>query len=772
MKKITFLFLLLQLWIASSVWSQQAFVVKKIEFQGLQRVSPETAERYLPIKRGQTLQPAKTAEILRSLYKTGFFDHITLSESNNTLIINVIERPTIGQLKISGNSVIATDKLTAVMKTLDVAEGRAYNPAELDKIKQSLLNQYYQLGRYNARVDIYVTPMTRNRVLVRIEISEGLVAKIRRISIIGNHAFDESTLIKNMDISTSGLFSFISQSDRYSEEKLETSIEKLRGYYLDRGYARFEVKSAQAQVTPDRKSVYITIVVSEGQIYTIENYELNGSLILPQEELVQQVKIKPGEVFSRQKVLDSEKAITNVYGEKGYMFSTINLHPQINDAAHTVILVFDIKPGKRTYVRQISFTENTRTNDVVLRREIQQMEAAPGSTTKLEDSRQRLLLLPYIKEAELSINPVAGVDDQVDVNYKVKESNSAQASFKVGYSQVYRVILGAGLNQTNFFGTGNTLGINLSRSKYEQFYGIDYTNPYYTEDGVSRSFSFSMSRVDPGGAGVDAGYTSNQFNLGVLYGIPVGHERGVINRLQVGAYYQNILVNLIPGKVSNQINAFINRHDRHLQEGDLRLGYVRDSRDKALFPTRGNLQTMFLDAYAPLSRRSVSFYKLNYASKWYQPLTEQFILTTRANLGYGNGFHGKNDYPFYENYYAGGIDTVRGYQGYTLGPRDSNFNPFGGNVLADGSIGLIFPNYISDNLRTSAFIDAGNVYSSYSNVAFGGQSTNAGPLRYSAGIDALWLSPFGLIELSLAQPLNRRPHDERETFQFSLGANF
>lgn len=769
MKKIISLVLLSHWLIGSSAW---AFVVKRIEFQGLQRISSQAAESYLPIKPGQNLPPAKTAEVVRALYKTGFFDRISLSQQGSTLVINVVERPTIGQLKISGNSVIPTDKLTNVMRTLDVAEGRIYNPVELEKIKQSLLNQYYQLGRYNARVDVTVTPMTRNRVLVKIDISEGLVAKVRHISIIGNHVFDESTLIKNMDLSTSGLFSFITQSDRYSEEKLESSIEKLRNYYLDHGYLRFQIKSAQAQVTPDRKSVYITVVVSEGQPYTIENYELTGNFLVPREELVKRMAIKRGETFSRQKVLDSEKAITTFYGEKGYMFANVTLRPEINDTNHTVALIFDVKPGKRTYVRQVTFSENNHTNDVVLRREIQQMEAAPVSTTRLEDSKQRLLLLPYIKEADMSLQPVPGVDDQVDVNYKVKEENSAQASFKLGYSQLYRVILGAGLNQKNFFGTGNTLGINFSHSKYEQFYGIDYTNPYYTEDGISRSFLFSISRVDPGGAGVDAGYTKNELNLGVMYGIPIFQERGVLNRLQVGVNYQNILVHLIPGKVSNQVNDYINRHSRHFQLADIRLGYSRDSRDKAIFPTQGNVQSLFMDTYVPLDHGSTGFYTLNYAGKWYQPLYNQFIAVGKLNFGYGSGFHGARDFPFFNNYYAGGIDTIRGYQGYTLGPRDSNFHPFGANILTDGSIGLIFPNYISDNLRTSAFLDAGNVYSSLNNRSFGGQSSNSGPIRYSAGIDALWLSPFGLIEVSLAQPIKRRPHDERETFQFALGANF
>jgi outer membrane protein insertion porin family len=771
MKKIVYLFLLVQLLLGGSAWAQHAFVVKRIEFQGLQRVSPETAERYLPIKRGQTLQPAKTGEIVRALYKTGFFDHISLTESNDTLIIHVTERPTIGQLKISGNSVIPTDKLTNVMKTLDVAEGRAYNPSVLAKIKQSLLNQYYQLGRYNARVDISVTPMTRNRVLVKIDISEGLVAKIHRISIIGNHVFDESTLIKNMDISTSGLFTFITQSDRYSEEKLEASIEKLRGYYLDRGYVRFEVKSAQAQVTPDRKSVYITIVVSEGQLYTIEDYHLNGNLLMPNEEVEKLLKIKRGQVFSRQKILDSEKAITTAYGEKGYMFTTIGLRPEVNDNTHTVSLNFEIKPGKRTYVRQVTFSENNRTNDVVLRREVQQLEAAPASTTRLDESKRRLLLLPYIKEAEMSIKPVEGVDDQVDVNYKVKENNSAQASVKLGYSQIYGIIFGAGLNQNNFMGTGNTFGINLQRSKYEQVYGIDYTNPYYTEDGISRSISFAISRVDPGSV-TDAGYTSNEFSLGLLYGIPVGQEQGVINRVQAGVNYQNILIHTIHGKVSRQVNTFITRHGRHFQEADFRLGYFRDSRDKALFTTRGALQSWFVDAYAPLASKSLSFYTLNYAGRWYQPLTEQFILMSKANLAYGNGFYGINDYPFFKNFYAGGIDTVRAYRGFTLGPRDSNFRPYGGNMLANGSVGLVFPNYISDNLRTSIFVDAGNVYSSINNRSYGGQSTNSGPIRYSAGVDVLWLSPFGPVEVSVSQPVYRRPHDDLEPFQLSLGANF
>ncbi len=772
MKKLACsIFILLQLFHAA--WAD-SFVVRNIQVEGLQRTTPATVESYLPIKRGETLQPAKTAAILRALYKTGFFDDITLSRSGNTLVIHVVERPTIGQLKITGNSVIPTEKLTTVMKSLDVAEGRVYNPSVLEKIKQSLLNQYYSLGRYNARVDVATDPMPRNRVAVHIKISEGLVAKVRNITIIGNHAFDEKTLINQMDLTTSGYFTFISQTDRYSEEKLEMSVEKIRSYYMDRGYIRFDVKSAQAQMTPDHKAVFVTIIVNEGQPYTVDKIMIEGRPVLATSEIKDKIILKHGDIFSRQKILDSEKAITRLLGDRGYMFATISLKPQVDDKTHTVNLVFDVTAGKRTYVRHITFSENNRTNDEVLRREMLQWESAPASTTKLEDSKQRLGLLPFIREVEMAVNPVKESSDKIDVNYKVKEDNSATATFKIGYSQVDRVILGLGFNQKNFFGTGNTLGVNLQRSKYEQFYGIDYTDPYYTLDGISRTLSVAASRVDPRGGGIQNSFTTYEYDAGVLYGIPVGNEDTVINRVQAGFGYQDTLVHLIQGNISNQISTFVASHGTHYQQLDMKVGYTRDSRDKAIFATKGILQTIYLDVFAPLASQSLTFYTVNYHAKWYQPLYQQFILLSRADLGYGNGFHGVHDYPFFRNYYAGGIDSVRGYQGFTLGPRDSNGNPFGGNILVDGSVGLIFPNFISDNLRTQAYFDIGNVYTTLSNRSYGGNSSDSGPLRYSVGVEADWLTPLGPIRLSLAKPLNRNPRsgDQLEGFQFAMGANF
>jgi outer membrane protein insertion porin family len=772
MKKLLLILVMLSQF-AVAAWAD-GFVIQNIKIEGLQRVSPSTVENYLPVKRGQEMSSAKSAAVMQSLYKTGFFDDISLSQQGSTLVIHVTERPTIGKLDIKGNSVIPTDKLTAVMKSLDIAEGRVYNAALLEKIRQSLLNQYYTLGRYNARVEVKTVQMSRNRIQVTIDISEGLVATVKRITIIGNHVFKESTLASQLDLDTSGLFSIVTQSDRYSEEKLESSLDKLRGYYLDRGYLHFQIKSSQAQVTPDRKSVYVTVVIDEGEPYTIESYAIEGKLPLDRAEIDKRVMVKPGDVFSRQKILDTEKNLTKYFGENGYIFTNVSIRPEVNDKTRKVKLIFMVAPGKRTYVRHITFSENNRTNDEVLRREVMQFEAAPVSTNNLEETKQRLSLLPYIKDVEMSVKPVPGKSDQVDVNYKVKEDSSAQASFKVGYSQIYHVILGAGINQKNFMGTGNTLGINFQRSKFEQFYSIDYTDPYYTIDGVSRSFSLSLSKTDPGTATrVNNAYTTNEYAAGVLYGIPVGQERGAINRILVGLSGSSTLVSLVPGNVSNQVNTFVTRNGRRYDEADFRLGYSRDSRDKSIFPTRGMLQTVFLDVFAPITSNGVAFYMMNYHGKLYVPLSQDFILLTKGNLGYGNGFHGLSDYPFFKNYYAGGIDSVRGYQGFTLGPTDSqNGYAYGGNMLVDASIGMIFPNYLSDSLRTSVFVDAGNTYSSGDNRNFGGRSTNSGPIRLSTGIEADWLTPLGPIQLSLAKTLNSRPGDDIDAFQFAMGANF
>lgn len=775
MKKIYLVFfLLVNLFIASA--KADSFVVQKIEVLGLQRISTETVYNYLPIKRGQTLTPAKTSAIIKDLYKTGFFEHISLSRDGNTLVIHVIERATIGKLEISGNSFISTEKLTSVMKSVDIAEGRTYNRAVIDKIKQSLLSQYYELGRYNARVEVTATPLGRSRMLVKIDISEGLVAKIRRINIIGNHAFSESKLANQLTVSTPGLFTFITQKDRYSQEKLDESLEHLRNFYLDHGYIKFNVKSSQVAITPDRKSIYLNIVVEEGEQYRVSNLELTGDLILPREELLKHLRVKPGDIFSRQAIINGEKAITESLGDQSYIFTTVNLDPVINEKNKTVFLRFTVHPGKRTYVRHIFFTDNAKTNDDALRSRLSQLEASPVSSSRLERSKQQLSLLPYLKEVQMSVQPVPGADDQVDVNYKVVEDNSAQANVTAGYSGQYGVQLGAGINQKNFLGTGKTLGLNLTRSKYEQFYGINYTNPYYTPDGISRSIGLSASRLNPGKVNADASYILNRYDASILYDIPVGQEKSAYDRVQLGYGYDDSLVHL-QNRVSQQVKNFVNQHGRHFGQVDLVAGLSRDSRDKAIFPTRGSLNSLGVNVYLPGAIGGLSYYTASYNAKYYFPLSDSFIFTTRGQIGYGTAFSGVQNFPFFKNYYAGGIDSVRGYKGGTLGPKDSQQKSVGGNLLTTASVGLVFPNYISENFRTTFFVDAGNVYNTYDNRTVGG--TASGPLRYSTGIEGDWLTMFGLIDVSLATPLNpqynhknRDLNDVAEYFQLSLGANF
>ena len=753
------------------LWAQAAFQFSNIEIQGLQRISPSTVYHYIHLKKGQSLGVNQTGKVIKELYKTGFFEHITLARRGDTLIIKVKERPVIGYLKITGNSAISTERLDTVMKSVEIAEGRIYNPAMLERIKQSLLNQYYQLGYYNARIMVDVTSLSNNRISVKINISEGVVAKIRAVHIIGNHAFSELTLQKQLTISLPNLFTFFTQEDRYSEQKLEESMEKLRGYYLDHGYLKMNIKSAQAEISPDRKSIYVVITIDEGQPFYVSGYDISGQMIIPRSEIEKRMIVKKGSVFSRQEVIDSEKAITEAYGDEGYLFVTVNVDPKLDEAKKEVFLKFEIIPGKRVYIHHISFSDNHRTNDEALRRDVVQFESARASTTRLEETKHRLKLLPYIKDVQMSVKPVPDTDNQVDVNYKVTEDNSAQASITASYSMTDRLGFGLGLNQKNFFGTGNTLGVNFSENRYEKSYSLAYSDPYYTLDGISRDVSFYYSKVNPGGANLAKAYTSNDVGASVTYGIPIGQEKGVLSRLYFGFGYENTIIHLT-AQPSTQVTDFTSVHGRHYQQLHLRTGLTRDSRDKAIFPTMGTSNKAFLELYAPVATGALKYYQLNYEGRAYYPITHGFVATGRALIGYGNSSEGINHYPFFRNYYAGGFESVHGFEGNTLGPRDSNDNPFGGNLLTVGGLGLVIPNHVTDSLRTLAFLDTGNVYNGLNNRKYSGLSTGSGPLRFSTGLEADWLAPMGFaIGFSYAKPLNNQPGDKDQRFQFSLGAN-
>ncbi len=755
----------------SIVTSAHAFTLRHIKVVGNERIPAATVLRYLPVHPGQELTGARSGAIMNALYQTGFFQRVSLGRDGNTLVIHVVERATIGQLKITGNSAIPTDKLKEVMKGVGIAEGLTYNDVIIDKIRQSLLNQYYLLGRYNARVDIKQTPLDHNRLAVTIAISEGLIAKIDRITIIGAHAFSESTLLKQLDLTTPGLFTVFTSSDQFSQDKLQSSIEKLRNYYMDRGYIHFTIQSSKVQITPDRKSIYLTIAINEGSVYKVSGVSVAGQHIVANDALLKAVNIANGSLFSRQAVLAGEKAMSDVLGDRGYIYATVDVKPAFDEAAKTVQLNFLVNPGKLIYVRHIFFIDNTRTNDNALRRQMLQMEAAPVSSKRLEQSKERLNRLPYVSNAEIAVQPVANHPDQVDVGYKFKENSAAQANFGISYGQVGGFGLLAGLNQKNFLGTGNTLGFNFSRNRYIQTYAMNYTNPFYTPDGVSRSFDAFVSKTNPRGGNLATGFTTDQYHLGVTYGFPVGADDGASNQFILGAAYDETRVNIVNG-VDNQVLDFVARHGHDFRQLELTTGFSHDTRNSYYFPTTGNEQSVYLNVFAPLGARALKYYKATYDGVWYQPIIGKFVGMAHGGLGYGNSFNGgATNFPFFSNYYAGGFGSVRGYTANTLGPKDNLANSIGGNEMVDGSVGIIFPNPFPEHLRTTLFFDAGNVYNSYNNRRYGGSSS--GPLRYATGIDAEWLIPmWGQINLAFGKALNHKPGDDTRFFDFTMGTSF
>ncbi|MBV8801627.1 MAG: outer membrane protein assembly factor BamA, partial [Gammaproteobacteria bacterium] len=503
----------------------------------------------------------------------------------------------------------------------------------------------------------------------------------------------------------------------------------------------------------------------------IKDVNLKGDLILPIEDALALLKMHPGDIFSRKDVMDSEKALSDALGNKGYVFAVISLDPKVDDKHKEIALTLEVKPGKRVYVRQIYFSDNTKTNDETFRREMVQMEAAPVSLNQLEESKHRLSLEPYVKDVQMSIIPVENSNDQVDINYKVKEDSAATANFSVGYSQLDHFLIGAGLNQKNFLGTGKTLGLNASTSRFQDFFGINYVDPYFTPDGVGRSLSFSFSKFNPKYANSSRSYSTNQLSASDVYSFPLGQDKDVFNRLQLGYGYEDTIVQLQNSSISQQVNDFSTEHGTHFQQIDLISGFSRDSRDRSIFPTRGMLHTLNANMYFPIISGSLRYYTFSYNLKSYYPLAENFIVIAKAAFQYGDSFEGGAvNYPFFKNFYAGGIGTVRGYTGNTLGPRDSNNYSTGGNMAGTASVALTFPNHVSDNLRTSIFFDGGNVYDTFNNRDFGG--TASGSFRYSTGVEADWLTPMGLIGVSYAKPLNNQPGDDLEYFQFVLGANF
>jgi outer membrane protein insertion porin family len=754
----------------------QAFVVQDIKVEGLQGISRDTVISYLPVQVGEQFNSRQSANVIRTLYGTGFFSDVSVGQQGNVLVIHVTERPVLASINVSGNKTIPKDKLNDVLKSLGLVQGRVFDNSVLQRIKHSLETEYDNVGKYNAIIDTVVTPEPRNRVAVKIDISEGRTAQVTDIRFVGNKAFSDSKLRDQLTLTKPHFWSFLTRGDLYSEDKLNASLDALRNYYMDRGYLKFTVDSAQATLTPDRQHVYLIIKVTEGPIYKVKGYAINGNLILSKTKLANLINIKTGSTFSRKAVKDASDAINKALGDMGYAFANVNVVPDVDDANKEVFLTFFIEPGNRVYVHRINFSGNTKTEDVVLRHSVHQMEGGLVSTSEIKESERLLNLTGYLTDVHVDTLPVPDAPDQVDLNYKVTEGPSAQAIAGVGYG-TDGFVVNAGVNQNNFLGTGRTVGVNFQNSLYSTLYSIDYNNPYYTIDGIQRGFSLYAQKTTPGNLNITT-FTQDSYGGVLNYNIPIS-ARG--DYLLLGAGYQDTILRL-GSTPADQVVNFTNRYGRHFSQVLLNTGWSRNGLDRAIMPTQGLYQSMNLNIGLPGGSKPLSYYKLSYTANFYQPIAAGFIFMSRANLGYGAGLGGTDGLPFFANYYAGGIGysgQVRGFETNSLGPKDTFNNgatigndSLGGNKMATGTAAIIFPNPLSaDKLRTSVFVDAGNVYSSLS-TARGG--TGSGPIRMSTGLGIDWQVPVLnlLLSVSYAKPLNAQPGDQVEHFQFNIGTNF
>ena len=737
------------------------FIVSDIRLNGLQRISPGAVLIALPLRVGDRFDPQRSDTIIRALFKTEFFSDVQLDRDGDVLVINVVERPSIAELNITGNKDIKTEDLQKGLREAGLATGRVFVPSALDQLRQELQRQYYANGKCGMKVDTDVTDLLRNRVRIDIKIAEGDVARIRQINIVGNQVFDDETLRATFKLSTPNLLSFVTGNDKYSRQKLAGDLENLHAYYLDRGYLDFDIKSTQVAITPDKREIYITINVTEGQQYTVDEVKLSGNLVVEPEELVRLVTLRPGDTFSRKQMTETSDAIAERLGEAGYAFANVNPSPEIDTEQATAKLTFFVDPGKRAYVRRISFAGNEKTADEVMRREMRQLEASTFSSKAVERSRVRLERLGFFEEVTVETPAVPGSPDQVDVNFSVKERASGSISAGVGFGQGSGLLLNAAVTQNNFLGTGDSVSVNFNTSDYARVYSVAHTNPYATVDGVARTASAfvrstdaadsNLSEYDTNSIGGNWGYTVPLSEYDA-FGWGVGVEKTSID---TGFFTPLTVLD------------FINDNGDSYNIFKVNLSLAHDTRNRAIFPDRGVLRRLSSEIAAPIG--DLQFYKLNFTEQHYFPFSDTVSLLLSGTLGYGDGYSDTSELPFFENYYAGGFRTLRGFKDNTLGPRDEYDDPLGGDRMMTARSELFFPvpflDRQSNNFRMSVFADAGNVFAP-------GDPFKLGELRYSTGLAAVWISPFGAISVAIAQPFNKGEDDEVQRFQFSLGAGF
>ena len=765
----------------------EPFVVKDIRVEGIQRTEAGTVFSYLPVKVGDTMTDDKAAAAIKALFATGFFKDVRIEIDGGVLLVALEERPAVAQIDFSGLKEFDKDQLTKGLKEAGFAVSRSFDRSMLEKAEQELKRQYLTRGKYGVSITTTVTPLERNRVSINFAIDEGDASKIKQINIVGAQAFKEKDLQALFLLQTPNWISWYTKNDQYSKQKLAADLESLRSYYLNRGYLEFNVESTQVSISPDKKDIYISITISEGERYIVSSVKLAGELILPEDEFRKAMKVKPGDVFSRENLNQSTKAIGDKLSAKGYAFANVNAAPELDKEKRQVAFTVFVDPGKRAYVRRINITGNTKTRDEVIRQEVRQMEGGWYDDERVKRSKERIDKTDYFGEVNVETPPVPGTTDQVDVNFNVTEKSTGNISLGAGYSQSEKVMLSGSISQANIFGSGKFVSVQLSTGSINRAVGLSYTNPYFTVDGVSQGFDVYHRKSNPESLGYV--YNTTSTGGGIRFGIPIGEKQS----LSFGVAIDQTKVGIDPTDTDTP-NQYLRFNNQFCGSGgsaiptDLNtiptscsnitvpvtVGWTSDSKDSAILTTQGTYQRASVEV-SPGG--DLKYYKMNYQLQKFFPVTRSMVLMLNGELGYGKGLGGQ-ELPFYKNFYAGGVASVRGYDTASLGPYELNANGdivrLGGTrrVVFNAELSMPVPGIGAANekaVRFGPFFDAGQVYS---DSVSGSGAENSGALRMSAGVAATWVSPFGPLKFSVAQPLNKQENDNIQQFQFQMGQTF
>ena len=762
-----------------------SFIVSEIKIEGLQRIPDGTLLNYLPIVAGDPIDDNQITFAISELYKTGFFADIKLLRDNDALIVRVKERSSIAEVDFTGNSDIDDDALKDALVDIGVTRGQIYNRSLLEKLTLELENVYFSQGKYGVKIDTEVTELDQNRVDIDITISEGQVALIKHINIVGNDVYSDDILLDELESGVPSSWALFSSADEYSKPKLNGDLEKIRTYYLDRGYIKFSIESTQVSLTPDKQDIYITVNVSEGDRYKISSSELTGELVVNKQTMKSQILTKPGMYFSRSLMTSSKKRLENQMGRIGYAFSEIKITPVIDDEKKEVALTYFAIPGEKVYVRRINIYGNDSTQDKVYRREMRLMEGSILASDLLDRSKIRIQRLPFVESVEVESVPVPGSNHQVDLKVSLVEKLAGSFNIGAGFSQTQGLLFNVGLTQENLFGTGKRLSINVNTDSANTIYSAAFTNPYYTLDGISRTVSFSFRDRDASEESIN-NFQTNSADANISYGIPLSE----FNTLSLGYGLSHITITPSAVNPSQDVTDFLLEQDQQTAFDSLTLNasFSHDTRNRTVFATQGTQHSVGMNMTVPGS--DLEYYKLSYVTNTYIGVTSATVLLLRSNFAYGAGYGNTSELPFFERYFAGGIRTVRGYESNSLGPRDLNGLPIGGDMRITAGADYIFPIPFLEkppsSVRFSAFLDIGNVFLSGS-PTFDAADSDTGfqidQLRSSVGLSLVWISPIGPLRFSYAQTLNdapafidgngeRQSGDDLRAFQFSIGSFF